>query len=94
MPDMKKHDVDNDCKDDEDIWHYNDEYKYDTSNNCEKEKNVEEYHHGNKGSGSVPNHNDKKNNNPKYSSTHEDKDALQVFIIQCDHESLLKYSKK
>ena len=31
-PDMKKHDVDNDCKEDEDIQHYND----DTSNNCEK----------------------------------------------------------
>ena len=33
---MKKHDVDNDCKEDEDIQHYNDEYKDDTSNNCEK----------------------------------------------------------
>ena len=31
MPDMKKHDVDNDYKDDEDIQHYNDEYKDDTS---------------------------------------------------------------
>ena len=38
-------------------------------------KNVE-YHHGNKGSGSVPNHDDEKNNNPKDSSTHEDIDAL------------------
>ena len=37
-PDMKKHDVNIDCKEDEDIQHYNDEYKDDTSNNCEKEK--------------------------------------------------------
>ena len=35
---MKKHDVDNDCKEDEDIQHYNDEYKDDTSNNCEKKQ--------------------------------------------------------
>ena len=60
---MKKHDVDNDCKEDEDIQHYNDY----TSNNCEKKKrkNVEEYHHGNKGSGSVHNHDDKKEENPE-----------------------------
>ena len=64
-PDMKKHDVDNDCKEDDDIQHYNDEYKDDTSNNCEKQKNVEEYHHGNKGSGSVLNHDDKKEENPE-----------------------------
>ena len=31
MPDMKKHDVDSDYKEDEDIQHYNDEYKDDTS---------------------------------------------------------------
>ena len=37
-PDMREHDVDNDCKVDEDIQHYNDEYKYDTSNNCEKKQ--------------------------------------------------------
>ena len=55
---MKKHDVDNNCKEDEDIQHYNDEYKYDTSNNCKKYKRVEKYHRGNKGSGSVPNHDD------------------------------------
>ena len=57
---MKKYDVNIDCKEDEDIQHYNDEYKDDTNNNCEKTKKVEEYHHGNKGSGNVPNHNHEK----------------------------------
>ena len=37
-PDMKKHYVDNDCKEDEDIQHYNDGYKDGTSNNCEIRK--------------------------------------------------------
>ena len=36
VSDMNKHDVNIDCKEDEDIQHYNDEYKDDTSNNCEK----------------------------------------------------------
>ena len=58
---MKKHDVDNDCKEDEDIQHYNDY----TSNNCEKIKKVEECHHGNKISGSVLNHDDEKEQNPE-----------------------------
>ena len=35
---MKEHDVNTDCKEDEDIQHYNDEYKDGTSNNCKKEK--------------------------------------------------------
>ena len=35
---MKKYDVDNYCKEDEDIQHYNYEYKDGTSNNCEKGK--------------------------------------------------------
>ena len=47
----------NDCKDDEYIQHHNDEYKDDISNNCETTKRVEKYHHRNKGSGNVPNHN-------------------------------------
>ena len=37
-PSMKEHDVDSDCKEDEDIQHHNDEYKYDISNNCETTK--------------------------------------------------------
>ena len=69
---MKEQDVDNDCNEDEDIQHHNDEYKYDISDNCETTKKVEEYHHGNKGSGNVPNHDDEKTKNPKYSPTHED----------------------
>ena len=36
---MKKHDVGSDCKEDEDIQHYNGEYKYGTSKNYKKEKN-------------------------------------------------------
>ena len=39
-PDMKKHDVDNDRKEDEDIQHYNDEYKDGISNNCEKRRKI------------------------------------------------------
>ena len=35
-PNMNKHHVHNNCKHDEYIQHYNDEYKDDTSNNCEK----------------------------------------------------------
>ena len=58
-------------------------------------KKIEEYHHGNKGSGNAPDHNDRKNKNQKDSLTREYIDALQVVTIQCDHESLkLKYSKK
>ena len=37
-PNMKKHDANNDCKEDEDIQHYNDDYKDDISNNCEKKR--------------------------------------------------------
>ena len=37
-PNMKKHDANNDCKEDEDIQHYDDEYKDDTCNNCEKKE--------------------------------------------------------
>ena len=37
-PKIKKHDVDNDCKEDEYIQHYNDEYKDGINNNCEKRK--------------------------------------------------------
>ena len=58
-------------------------------------KNVEDYHHGNKWSVNVPNHDDEKNKNQKDSSNHEYIDALQFVAIQCDHESLkLKYFKK
>ena len=59
-PNMNKQNVHNNCKHDEYIQHYNDEYKDDTNNNFQKQKRVEDYHHGNKGSGSVPNHDDEK----------------------------------
>ena len=59
-----------------------------------KTKKVAEYYHRNKGSGNVPDYDDEKNKNLKYSLTHEDIDSLQVVTIQCDYESLkLKYSK-
>ena len=61
---MKEHDVDNDCKEDEDIHQYNDEYEDDTNNNCEEAKNVEEYHDANKGSRNELIHDNVEKENP------------------------------